>query len=164
MAKNKNILQYTGAMVLGLHDALVSQTGIIVGLAFALADERLIILSSVIAAVAASLSMGASNYLAQKSDANPRAIIAGVYTGIAYLVTAALLTIPFAIISNRFFALGITFVISVLIIFGFNYWMARAHGRPFIGRFLEMLGICVGVSVAAFAIGQLAKYFLGVSI
>ena len=159
---NKDRLKYTGAMVLGLHDALVSQTGIIAGLAFALADNRLIVLTGVIAAVAASLSMAASNYLACKTDENPNAIAAGIYTGITYLITAALLIAPFAIFSDRLYALILTFAITVSVIFLFNLCISRARGQPFLRRFLEMLAICFTVSIVAFGIGQAARHFLGI--
>ena len=53
------------AVVLGMHDALVSLTGMIGGLTFALAERRLIVLTAIIASVAAGLSMAASNYLAE---------------------------------------------------------------------------------------------------
>ena len=92
---------YSGAIVLGMHDALVSQTGIIAGLTFALADTKLIIMTGVISAVADGLSMMASNYLAERERAPLRtAIMAGVYTGIAYLRTSTLLIIPFFITDN----------------------------------------------------------------
>ncbi|MCL1902524.1 MAG: VIT1/CCC1 transporter family protein [Alphaproteobacteria bacterium] len=155
-------LKYTGAMVLGMHDALVELTGIIAGLTFALANNSMIILTGVIAAVASSLSMAAANYLAQKADGNPCAITAGIYTGMAYLVTAALLLVPFMIFSNRFYALGTTFAVAVLIIFLFNYCISCAKNQKFIRPFLEMIIICFSVSIIAFIIGQAAKYFLGI--
>lgn len=144
-------------MVLGMHDALVSLTGIIVGLTFALADSRLIILTSVIASVSAALSMTASNYLAQRANGDSRAITAGLYTGAAYLLTSALLILPFTVFANQLVALAATFCISFLIIFGFNYCAYHLRKQPFIKRFLEMLGICFCVSIIAFAIGFIAK-------
>ena len=79
----------SSAIVLGMHDALVSQTGIIAGLTFALADTKLIIMTGVISAVADGLSMMASNYLAERERTEfKHALIAGIYTGVAYLGTA----------------------------------------------------------------------------
>ena len=78
-------LKTAAAIVLGMHDALVSLTGMIGGLTFALADRRMIILSAVIASVAAGLSMGASCFLAEKTNENPNALRAGAMTGVAYL-------------------------------------------------------------------------------
>ncbi len=158
------IHKYTGALVLGMHDALVEISGIIAGLAFAFSDRKVIIMTAAIAAVAASLSMAAANFQAQRAEHNSNALRAALYTGIMYVVTSTILILPFAIIPNRFWALGIMGIMAVLIIFGFNCSIGILTRRPFVQRFLEMLAICVGVSVASFAIGVAAKYFLGVSI
>lgn len=153
----------SSAIVLGMHDALVSQTGIITGLAFALTDNRLIIMTCVISAVSDGLSMLASNYLAERERTTLKnSIIAGIYTGIAYLGTSALLLIPFFITEQIRPAIISSFTIAVIIIFLFNYCMARHDGRGIRHRFFEMLGICTTVSVIAFLIGEAAKYILGI--
>ena len=148
------------AIVLGMHDALVSLTGMIGGLTFALADRRMIILSALIASVAAGLSMGASCYLAERTNDNTRAIHAGIITGAAYLGTCAVLIFPFVIVTNTYRALIMSFIMAVLVIFGCNWCIARRHTRPWWKHAIEMLVICAGVSVVSFAIGELAKYIL----
>jgi len=158
------ISKYTGALVLGMHDALVEISGIIAGLAFAFSDRKVIIMTAAIAAVAASLSMAAANFQAQRAEHNPNALRAALYTGIMYMITSAILILPFAVVSNRFWALGLMAIMAVLIIFGFNCSIGILTRRPFVPRFLEMLAICVGVSVASFAIGVAAKYFMGITI
>lgn len=156
--------RYASAVVLGMHDALVSLTGMIGGLTFALANRRLIILSAIIASVAAGLSMGASCYLAERTNENPYALRAGFTTGASYLGTCALLILPYFIFSNTYTALIMSFVVAVLIIFICNFCIGRAHGRGFIKHALEMLIICTSVSVISFVIGELAKYLLGITI
>ena len=131
-------LKTAAAVVLGMHDALVSLTGMIGGLTFALADRRMIILSAVIASMAAGLSMAASCYLAEKTNENPHALRTG--------------------------ALVMSFVMAVLIIFGCNWCIGHARGRRWGRHALEMLIICAGVSIVSFAIGEVAKYALGVMI
>ena len=153
-------LKYTGAMVLGMHDALVSLTGLIAGLAFALADRYSIIMSAIIASVAASLSMAASSFLAERAAGRPNASTSAAYTGGAYILTCVALILPFFIIASRGAALITTFAIAVLIIFLFNYCVCRRMRRSCVRPFLEMLGICAGVSVVAFVIGQMAKYIV----
>lgn len=156
--------KYTGALVLGMHDALVEISGIIAGLAFAFSDRQVIIMTASIAAVAASLSMAAANFQAQRAEDNPHSLRAALYTGIMYMITSAILILPFAVVPNRFWALGLMAIMAVLIIFGFNCSIGAITRRPFFPRFLEMLGICIGVSVASFAIGIAAKYFMGITI
>lgn len=156
--------KYTSALVLGMHDALVEISGTIAGLTFAFTDRRVIIMTASIAAIAASLSMAAANYQAQRSEDNPNALRAAIYTGIMYVVTSAILIMPFTVVPDRFWALIIMAIMAILIIFGFNCSIGILTRRPFVPRFLEMLLICAGVSVASFAIGMAAKYFLGVTI
>ena len=156
--------KYASAVVLGMHDALVSLTGMIGGLTFALANRRLIILSAIIASVAAGLSMGASCYLAERTNENPHAFRAGVTTGVSYLGTCALLILPYFLLTHTYSALFLSFVIAVLIIFSCNFCIGRAHGRGFIKHALEMLIICASVSVVSFMIGELAKHLLGIAI
>ena len=158
----KNYFHYAGAIVLGMHDALVSLTGLIAGLAVAMADRYVIILTAVIASVTASLSMGASNYLAVRTDGGRRAFISALYTGVAYMATCAVLILPFFVFENRAVEMAVMFAIAVTEIFGFNYYLGRVNHRPYMRKFLEMLGVCAGVSVIAFLIGLGANKYLGI--
>ena len=88
-------LNYVGAMVLGLNDALVELTGTIAGLTFVLMNTTLIAMAGIITGIAATLSMAASNYLAERADGNPNALKASFYTGIAYLITVVCLVMPY---------------------------------------------------------------------
>lgn len=144
----------SSAVVLGMHDALVSLTGMIGGLTFSLANRYDIIVSAVIASVAAGLSMGASNYLAEKTDKNSNALQAGLLTGTAYIGTCILLLIPFFIVDNLKIALIWSFIIAIIIIFGCNFFICRAHNKPFWRHAIEMLVICTVVSIVSFVIGQ----------
>ncbi len=158
----KDKFNSAGAIVLGMHDALVSLTGLIAGLAVAMADRYVIILTAVIASVTASLSMGASNYLAVRTDGGRRAFISALYTGVAYMATCAVLIVPFFVFENRAVEMVLMFAIAVAEIFGFNYYLGRVNHRPYMRKFLEMLGVCAGVSVIAFLIGLGANKYLGV--
>ncbi|MDR2098542.1 MAG: VIT1/CCC1 family protein [Rickettsiales bacterium] len=159
-------LKYVGAVLLGLNDALVELTGTIAGLTFALMDNRLVMLAGIITGVSATLSMAASNYLAERADGNPHALKASLYTGIAYLATVVLLVLPYAAFpSDRALAaLSSMMLIVVLIIFSFNYYISVAKSLPFMKRFLEMAAISLGVAAIAFAIGLAAKRFLGIDL
>lgn len=159
-------LQYVGSMVLGLNDALVELTGTIAGLSFALQNTRMVALSGIITGVSATLSMAASNYLAERADGNPNALKSSIYTGVAYLITVALLVLPYLLLPNNLWAVSLVvmIVIVVLIILGFNYYISVAKTVPFRRRFIEMVSISMGVMIIAFLIGLLAKALLGVTI
>lgn len=150
----------SGAIVLGMHDALVSLTGMIAGLTFAFADKNFIIVSTVIASVTAGLSMAASCYLAEKTHENKFAIKAGITTGLAYIATCVLLILPFLIMNNTYIAMVSSFLIAIGTIFGCNFFIHRTSGRRFWRHAFEMLTICTCVSIVAFIIGEIAQQWL----
>lgn len=159
-------LQYVGSMVLGLNDALVELTGTIAGMSFALMNTRLVALSGIITGVSATLSMAASNYLAQRSEGNPNAMKSSIYTGVAYLLTVAVLVLPFLLFPAHMYvqALGAMLVTVILIIMFFNYYISVAKSQPFLRRFGEMAIISLSVAAISFLIGIAVKYFLGIDL
>jgi len=159
-------LQYVGSMVLGMNDALVELTGSLAGFTFAMQNTRLIALSGLIMGISATFSMASSEFLAAKSEGRTDAFKSCCYTGIAYLITVALLIAPYIILDNTQFmtALFSMIAIVILIIAGFTYYISVAKGEKFKPRFLEMSLISIGVAVLSFVVGILAKKFLGVEI
>ncbi|MBN2504317.1 MAG: VIT1/CCC1 transporter family protein [Bacilli bacterium] len=157
-------LNYVGSMVLGLNDALVELTGTLAGLTFALGDTKLISLSGLVTGIAASLSMAASEYLSEKADNNKNALKSAFYTGIAYIMTVAILILPYLLIPNPFISLVIMLGSVVFIIFFFNYYISVAKDLPFKKRFLQMAIISLGVAAISFGIGILVKMLLGIDI
>ena len=148
------------AIILGMHDAIVSLTGLIAGLFFAFTDTNIIIISCIISSITAALSMGAANYLATKSNNSKFAIKSAFYTGGAYMITCILLILPFFIFSERVTTLIATVFMAVLIILVFN--RCCYHGKMFYRRFSEMLSICTVVSIVAFFIGEIASKIFGI--
>lgn len=157
-------LHYVGAMVLGLNDALVELTGAIAGVTFALANTRLVAMTGIITGISATLSMAASNYLAERAQGNAGALKSSAYTGAAYLITVALLVLPYLLFPPRMYAaaFAVMIVTVLLIILFFNYYISVAKEEPFFRRFLEMALISLSVAVISFVIGILAKNLLGI--
>ena len=144
--------------MLGLNDALVELTGALAGYTLALQNTRLIAVVGLITGIAAAMSMAASQYLAVKTENHGhKPGRSALYTGTAYLVTVLLLIAPFFIFTNHFLCLGFTVAIALLIIAGFNYYIARANKLSFFARFLEMAGISLGVALVSFVIGYLIR-------
>ena len=157
-------LHYIGAMVLGLNDALVELTGAIAGVTFALANTRLVALTGIITGVSATFSMAASNYLAERADNNPKALKSSIYTGMAYLVTVALLVLPYLLFPIHMYVAAFAVMIAtvILIIMFFNYYISVAKEEPFFKNFATMAGISLTVAVVSYIIGVLAKNLLGI--
>lgn len=163
---NEERLSYVGSMVLGMNDAMVEMTGTLAGLTLAMQNTRLIALSGLITGIAATLSMASSEYLSSKSEGRPDAFKSATYTGIAYLVTVALLIMPYLLFDEAHYlwAMGTMIVIVLLILVVFNYYISVAQDLPFKKRFGQMAGISLGVAALSFVIGILVKQFLGVDI
>jgi vacuolar iron transporter family protein len=157
-------LEYVGSIVLGLNDALVELTGALAGLSFALQNTRLIALAGLITGIAASFSMAASQYLSQKAENSPTALKSSLYTGAAYILTVALLILPYLLFSNFMVCLAFTLAVAILIILFFNYYISVAKDLDFRKRFFEMAFISIGVSAITFGIGVLIRQFLGIDI
>jgi VIT1/CCC1 family predicted Fe2+/Mn2+ transporter len=158
-------LKYMGSVVLGLNDALVEFVGMLAGLTFALQNSRIIAVAGLITGVAASLSMGSSEYLSQKSvktTTNPKK--AALYTSIAYIATVALLILPFLVLASPYYALVFTLLVAGLVIFLFTFYITVADDLPFWRRFAEMLIISFGIAAISFVIGIIIRTVLNVNI
>ncbi len=160
-------LRYLGSFVLGLSDALVELSGTLAGLTFALTNNRLIALSGLITGIAATLSMAGSEYLSQKNeDGSQNALKSSFYTGIAYLVTVALLILPYLLLPPHAWLAALVIMLStmIIIIVCFTYFVSVAKSQPFGKRFFQMAGISLSVAVLSFGIGLLVKAWLGIDV
>lgn len=160
-------LNYMGAIVLGLNDALVELTGALAGYTFALNGSRLIAMTGLITGLAAAMSMAASAFLSVRADNEaPAAKHPGktaCYTGIAYVCTVAVLVLPYLLVPNVKIALAIMLACALAIIALFNFYLSVAKDTPFRRSFLEMAGISTTVAAISFGIGYLLNHTFGVS-
>lgn len=159
-------LNYVGAMVLGLNDALVELTGTIAGMTFVLMNTTLIALAGIITGVSATLSMAASNYLAERAEGNPNALKASIYTGLTYLLTVIFLVFPYLIMPTDMYLPALLCMIAtvVFLVFIFNYYIAVVKSEPFWSKFMEMTAISLSVALIAFLLGLGAKMLFGIEI
>ncbi|MDR1430410.1 MAG: VIT1/CCC1 family protein [Spirochaetaceae bacterium] len=159
---DEEMLRYAGSIVLGLNDALVELTGALAGFTLALGETRMISLAGLITGISAAFSMGASDYLARRAEGDSRAFKSALYTGGAYIITVALLILPFLLLSEKLHALFITLAVAVGIIFLFNYYLSIARDLDFKRRFAEMTLISLSIAALSFGVGFVLKNLLGV--
>ncbi|MHC6180045.1 VIT1/CCC1 transporter family protein [Clostridium sp. JNZ X4-2] len=159
-------LKYIGSIVLGLNDALVEITGSVAGFTLSMADTKVIALAGMITGISATLSMAASEYIAEKAESTKNAVKSSIYTGGSYLITVILLILPFLFMPRNMYiqALVISLVIAVIIISIFNYYISVAKGFNFKQRFLQMAGVSLGVSLFSFIVGLIVKNILGINL
>jgi VIT1/CCC1 family predicted Fe2+/Mn2+ transporter len=158
-------LQYAGSVVLGLNDALVELTGTLAGLTFAFQNTNLIALSGLITGIAASFSMGASEYLsARAGEDEEEPLKSALYTGGAYIFTVFILILPYLVLENYLLCLAWTLVNAIAVIAIFNFYLAVAKGLSFRRRFFEMAGISLGVSLFSFGVGYVIRQVFGIEV
>jgi VIT1/CCC1 family predicted Fe2+/Mn2+ transporter len=162
---DEEVLKYTGSVVLGLNDALVELTGALAGLTLAFQNTRLIALSGLITGISASFSMAASEYLSARAEGGDTSPMrSAVYTGIAYVMTVAVLVFPYLVLDNYLYCLLWTLVNAILVIAAFNYYLAVAKDLPFGRRFLGMAIVSLGVAVFSFGVGYLIRHFFNIDL
>ena len=156
-------LKYIGSMVLGLNDALVELTGALAGFTLALGSNATVGLAGFITGVSATLSMAASEYLSKKADPDEKhPFKAAVYTGIAYLITVAVLLLPYTLFSSPFIALGFCLFNAACIIAAFTFFVSVVRRETFRPQFMEMITISFSVAAISFLIGWAAKTWIGI--
>jgi VIT1/CCC1 family predicted Fe2+/Mn2+ transporter len=147
-------LKYASSVVLGLNDAMVELTGALVGFSLALQNTKLVGIVGLITGIAASLSMAASEYLSTKHEATEKdPLKASIYTGIAYIGTVTLLILPYLFFKNIYICLSLVGMVVLSVIFVFTFYISVAKELDFKKRFLEMIGISLGVAAINFVIG-----------
>lgn len=158
-------LDYLGSVIRGLNDALVELTGALAGLTFVLAMTDLIALTGLITGIAASLSMGGSEYLGSKSEGGLKdPAKASVYTGISYMLTVIFLIFPYFLLSSIYFSLVFMIVNAITVIVIFAFYMSVVKEVSFKSRFTEMAGISLGIALLTFVIGFLIRAYFGVEV
>jgi VIT1/CCC1 family predicted Fe2+/Mn2+ transporter len=155
------LLHYSGSIVLGLNDALVELSGTLAGLTLAFQNTRMIALSGLVTGIAAALSMAASEYLSTRTEKSTKdPVKAAVFTGIAYIVTVAMLIFPYLIFRNYFVALAVMMTTVFTIIAFFSFYMSVLRDEKFSKHFFSMAAISVGVALISFFFGSVIQKFI----
>jgi VIT1/CCC1 family predicted Fe2+/Mn2+ transporter len=111
------------------------------------------------------MSMAASEYLSTRSEETSKhPVRAAIYTGIAYIITVALLVLPYLLFEDYILDLIITLSIAVIIIAVFNYYISVAKDESFRARFTEMAVLSLSVAAFSFVIGYFIRQWLGVEV
>lgn len=159
-------LHFTGEIVLGMNDALVELTGSLAGYTFAMQNTKVIAMAGLITGISATLSMAASGYLSARTGGSKDALKSSLYTGVAYLVTIVLLILPYLLFPAQLYlgALGVTLLVAVAVIAGFNFYVSVTQDQPFRRGFLVMAAISLGVAAISFGVGIIVKNVLGIDL
>ena len=156
--------KYSGAIVLGLNDALVEMTGALAGLTFALKDPKIIALTGLITGLAASLSMAASEYFAVREDFGEKAkrssLKKAFYTGTTYIIAVMILITPYIILNKVYISFVITLFLAVFLIAIYTTYISREKRTSPWKQFIKMTLITLTVAAISFSVGVLLKEFI----
>jgi VIT1/CCC1 family predicted Fe2+/Mn2+ transporter len=109
--------------------------------------------------------MAASEYLSTRSEETERnPLRASLYTGSAYILTVAILILPYLLLQNYYLCLALALGAAVSIIALFNYYVSVAKDEPFRKRFIEMAALSMGVAGFSFILGYGIRSALGVKV
>ena len=101
---------------------------------------------------------------ALENDVHKNALKAAVYTGIAYVITVVVLILPFVLLSNVYWGLGVCLFGALVIIAIFNYYYSIVKTESFRHRFTEMAIISIGIAAISFLIGYALRVFTGIEL
>ena len=155
MSLNKD---YFRSAIFGFQDALVSTTGVVVGVATGSQDKSTVILAGLVTIIVESMSMGAGQYLSEKSvhqldgRHHDSPIINGLIMFLSYFL-AGLVPVLSVIIFNLSLAIPSAIISSLIGLFTLGWFKAKFTDRPPLGSALEssliggfsvILGLVVG--------------------
>ncbi len=163
---NDKKLSYSGAIVLGMNDALVELTGTLTGIALAFEKSTIVGTTGLIMGIAASLSMAGSAYLESRESDNENITPStySLYTGVSYILTTLSLVIPFFIFDTMLFAVITMLFVALIAILLYNFYISVAKNLDFFKRVKEMSYITFGVALISFIIGYVVKNYFGFEI
>ncbi len=160
----EKFLRYAGSVVLGLSDAVVSIIGALAGLSWSFHDSKVIGFAGAVIGISAALSMGASEYLSEKEDGIKSPLVAGLFTGGAYLAAAIILVLPYFVIANPLVAFEISALIAVLIVVWYAWYVSKNKEGNFKSRFFTMIGVCLFVGILSFLFAAGFQALTGIEI
>lgn len=151
--------EYLQSAVFGFNDALVSTTGVIVGVSTGTNDKPVVILAGVVTILVEALSMGAGQYSSSKSvhqldkiDTFRVPFISGIIMFVSYFLAGLVPLIPILIFPIEY-ARNVAIVAALLGLFLLGYYKGKiVKVSPFksaleilaIGGIATAIGIVVG--------------------
>jgi VIT1/CCC1 family predicted Fe2+/Mn2+ transporter len=156
--------EYLESAMFGFNDALVSTTGVIVGVATGVNDKRIVILAGVVTILVEALSMGAGQYISTKTGGQLEdnhdlrlAITTGLIMAVAYFIAGLvplLAIIIFPIAYAGFVAVGA----ALLALFILGYVKAKIVG---VARLRSALEVVI-IGGLATLVGIIAGHIFGI--
>ncbi len=157
-------VKYLGFTVLGLSDALIEIAGIHAGTLGVYVNTFTAGLAGLIAGIAASIAMASAAYNQAKQTVGiGRPLRASTYTGIAYMITALLLALPYFVIHDIIYALIISLIVSEAILVYISLYSYILYKRNFFRELGETSAIIFGATFALYIFGSVVGEYLEIT-
>lgn len=156
--------EYLRSFVFGCQDALVSTTGVVVGVSTAISDKKIIVLTAVITIVVEAFSMASGQYLSEKtihdipnSRHKDNLIFGSVIMFSAYIIGGLVPILPVLL-----FSVSVASVLSILSSFLGLFVLGYIKAKLFFGNptrsSIEMLLIGGLAVLMGVLVGKYLKY------
>jgi VIT1/CCC1 family predicted Fe2+/Mn2+ transporter len=148
-------------VILGGQDGLVNVLGLVLGMAVATGDSRVVVTAGLAAMLAESIAMAGVAYTSRGAERGTaartgRRIRAAFVVGSSTLLGSAVPLVPFIVLP-----IGVAPIVAlggaVIVLFGAGVERARVSGGSRLRAGLELVGIGVVSALAGYVIGQVLR-------
>ena len=157
---DETIVKYMGALVLGLADAIIEITGAHAGTLGTTNNTTVAGVIGLIVGIGAAISMASASYLQARQEMNKSPTISAFVTGLGYIFTVFLMSIPYFLTHNVYLAFTSSIIICIFLTFLFTFQAAVYNDRDFKLEFIQTVVLLLGTALLTYIIGEwLGKVF-----
>ena len=159
MKKVKNVQkEYLQSAMFGFNDALVSTTGVIVGVSTGTNNKQVVVLAGVVTILVEALSMGSGQYLSsksahqlEKSDALKVPILSGVIMFFSYFLAGLVPLLPIFLLPMEY-SRNVAIVAALIGLFILGYLKGKIVNVPPVRSAIEIFivgGLATAIGIIA---------------
>lgn len=156
------IVRQLGSIALGISDAIIELTGVLLGFAGYAASSTQVAVAGLIVGVSAALSMAAAAYAQARHEKGKSPALSATFTGTFYLLTVLLLVAPLFLGLRVQAAVAVSMLTALALLSVLSLYGSVLLERSFVREFLESALVVLAVAFIGYAIGAAAREFIGV--
>lgn len=151
--------KYSGFIVLGLADAIIEINGVHAGFLGLTSQTIVAGLAGLIVGFSASISMAIAAFLQAKQDEKLNSKVAGILTGVSYMLSVIILALPYFLIKDMIIAFSLSVFLSILMLAFFNFYSSITMDKNFFREFMESVLLIFIVTALSFILGEFLKNY-----
>lgn len=158
---NDIAVRQLGSIALGISDAIVELTGVLLGFASYTESPLQAAVAGIIVGVSAALSMTAAAYAQAKHETGRRPGVHAGFTGVFYMLTVLLLITPLVLGFPVAAAVPTSVALALALLALLSFYSSIVLEREFLREFAESASIVMAVAFAGYMIGVAARGVVG---